>query len=434
MNFNFQGPPGPPGPQGETGLIGLPGPPGSFSTNMVPPGKRGLQGIPGIKGPTGDQGPPGDILNVFDESNVSDTLQLFRNQMYPKLYYKTTGEIGINNKNPEAIMDINTTSTSDIGINIKRQNLPSRIQMYVNQKGDSIINMNQNDTLLGTNNVTNIIPKLNIKNQLDVKGSSSEYNPNNIKTSFNSQKYTISGDTIINGNIQIKGNIQTSQNIQIQKNNNIYLLENQDHKINNNVESIDIHSGGQLLHSFKNSGDAYHKGTANIGQNLNCNKLESNTLNIKNIDSKQYVFNSGTIVMFTGKVEDIPTGWTLCDGSKGTPDLRGRFIISTGNGYNLGNTGGTSSVQLQSNHLPSHNHVYWDTYFSEHGGRNPDGSKPFEHKGLQVRNLGLNVGMKRTDWDNSQYGQHRQTENNTSKNDSHDNMPPYFALMFIMKL
>ena len=434
MNFSIQGPPGPSGPQGDIGLDGLPGPPGPFSTNMGPPGKRGLQGIPGEKGQTGDQGPPGKILNIFNESNVTDTLQLFRDKMYPKLYYKTTGEIGINNKNPEAVMDINTSSSSNIGINISRQNFSSNIQMYINQNGDSLIDMNQNDTLLGSNNVTNIIPKLNIKNKLEIKGGNSDYNSNNLKTTFNEEKYTVSGDSNIIGNTKIKGNMQIDDNIEIKKNNNIHLLENQDHKINNNDESFDILSGGQLLHNFTYSGDAYHKGTANIGKNLNCNKSQSNALNIKNIDSKEYVFNSGTIVMFTGRVDDIPTGWSLCDGTKGTPDLRGRFVVSTGNGYNLGNKGGSTSVNLGANHLPSHNHVYWDTYFSEHGGRNPDGSKPFQHSGLQVRNLGLNIGMKKTDWDNKQYGHYLQTENNSTRNFSHDNMPPYFALMFIMKL
>ena len=207
MNFSIQGPPGPSGPQGDIGLDGLPGPPGPFSTNMGPPGKRGLQGIPGEKGQTGDQGPPGDILNIFNESNVTDTLQLFRDKMYPKLYYKTTGEIGINNKNPEAVMDINTSSSSNIGINISRQNFSSNIQMYINQNGDSLIDMNQNDTLLGSNNVTNIIPKLNIKNKLEIKGGNSDYNSNNLKTTFNEEKYTVSGDSNIIGNTKIKGNM-----------------------------------------------------------------------------------------------------------------------------------------------------------------------------------------------------------------------------------
>lgn len=41
----------------------------------------------------------------------------------------------------------------------------------------------------------------------------------------------------------------------------------------------------------------------------------------------------GTIVAWTGSVP--PNGWNFCDGTNGTPDLRGRFIVGTGQGQNL---------------------------------------------------------------------------------------------------
>lgn len=37
---------------------------------------------------------------------------------------------------------------------------------------------------------------------------------------------------------------------------------------------------------------------------------------------------AGLIVMWSGTLDDIPDGWQLCDGTNGTPDLRGRFIRS----------------------------------------------------------------------------------------------------------
>ena len=40
----------------------------------------------------------------------------------------------------------------------------------------------------------------------------------------------------------------------------------------------------------------------------------------------------GTIIMWHGRAEDIPAGWVVCDGSKETPDLRGRFILGSGQG------------------------------------------------------------------------------------------------------
>ena len=36
---------------------------------------------------------------------------------------------------------------------------------------------------------------------------------------------------------------------------------------------------------------------------------------------------SGVIVMWSGTVATIPSGWYLCDGSNGTPDLRDKFIV-----------------------------------------------------------------------------------------------------------
>lgn len=40
----------------------------------------------------------------------------------------------------------------------------------------------------------------------------------------------------------------------------------------------------------------------------------------------------GVIVMWSGEVDEIPAGWSLCDGSNGTPDLRSRFIVGAGPG------------------------------------------------------------------------------------------------------
>jgi hypothetical protein len=36
---------------------------------------------------------------------------------------------------------------------------------------------------------------------------------------------------------------------------------------------------------------------------------------------------AGLIAMWHGSISSIPAGWSLCDGSNGTPDLRDRFIV-----------------------------------------------------------------------------------------------------------
>ena len=70
----------------------------------------------------------------------------------------------------------------------------------------------------------------------------------------------------------------------------------------------------------------------------------------------------GVIVLWYGLANAIPTGWNLCDGANNTPDLRDRFIVGgggsgLGGAYNPGTTGGSTSVTLTENQLPSHSHT-----------------------------------------------------------------------------
>src|SRR5207237_1315846 len=52
---------------------------------------------------------------------------------------------------------------------------------------------------------------------------------------------------------------------------------------------------------------------------------------------EDYVFHAikGIIVLWSGLASAIPSGWVLCDGTNGTPDLRDRFIIGDGTGPTL---------------------------------------------------------------------------------------------------
>jgi len=48
----------------------------------------------------------------------------------------------------------------------------------------------------------------------------------------------------------------------------------------------------------------------------------------------------GMIVMWSGTV--VPTNWQICDGTNGTPDLRGRFIWGKSSSNTLNSTGGSA--------------------------------------------------------------------------------------------
>lgn len=69
----------------------------------------------------------------------------------------------------------------------------------------------------------------------------------------------------------------------------------------------------------------------------------------------------GTIIMYHGQTSDIPSGWLLCDGTKGTPDLRGRFVLGAGKGNGLtqrdaDRMGGDEKHTLTVAEIPDHGH------------------------------------------------------------------------------
>jgi hypothetical protein len=92
------------------------------------------------------------------------------------------------------------------------------------------------------------------------------------------------------------------------------------------------------------------------------------------IDSESNLLPDGNIVlMFSGAVVDIPTGWQLADGTNGTTDLRNMFVVGAGDTYNPGDTGGADTVDISHTHGPgtlntdsdTHNHDVQGTSGSE---------------------------------------------------------------------
>lgn len=110
------------------------------------------------------------------------------------------------------------------------------------------------------------------------------------------------------------------------------------------------------------------------------------------------------IILFSGAIADIPSGWYLCDGSNGTPNLRDRFVVGAGSSYGVGDTGGEATHVLTIAEMPAHDHVIT--------GGTAGGSG-------HVRRDALN---------NSNH-----TSNQTGSGSAHENRPPYYALAYIMK-
>ncbi|MGI4856764.1 MAG: hypothetical protein ACRYHA_07535, partial [Janthinobacterium lividum] len=79
---------------------------------------------------------------------------------------------------------------------------------------------------------------------------------------------------------------------------------------------------------------------------------------------EQPIYHVGEIRMWTGRLEDIEPvwgpGWHLADGTRGTADLRDRFIVGAGHSYRPNDIGGANFIALNADQMPSHAHGVHD--------------------------------------------------------------------------
>lgn len=141
---------------------------------------------------------------------------------------------------------------------------------------------------------------------------------------------------------------------------------------------------------------------------------------------------TGCILLWSGSTGSIPATWYLCDGTNGTPDLRDRFIVGAGNTYAVNATGGSTDAIVV-----SHNHTATSTVTDP-------GHK---HNAITQVNGGSGLGNQ---YANSFAGTDSTTstlmiQNNTTGitvatttatagvSGTNANLPPYYALAYIMK-
>lgn len=147
---------------------------------------------------------------------------------------------------------------------------------------------------------------------------------------------------------------------------------------------------------------------------------------------------TGIIAMWSGSIGTIPTGWVLCDGTNGTPDLRDKFIIgarqdnantaSTNVTGSLTSTGGSKdAIVVSHTHTatvtdPGHTHSSSNTNFLGNWSGGPQ----------NLRNDIRSVGYGPVSINSNTTG--ISVSNSTTGSSGTDaNLPPYFALAFIMK-
>jgi len=152
------------------------------------------------------------------------------------------------------------------------------------------------------------------------------------------------------------------------------------------------------------------------------------------------IIPTGIISMWSGSIGSIPSGWLICDGTNGTPDLRNRFIVGAGSTYAVAATGGTADAIVV-----SHTHTFTTgsagTHFHEVVSGTPGGAL----RGFGEPGGNGFIGYDRTDayYATGQTGvqlvqnagahTHTGTTDTSGSSGTNQNLPPYYALAYIMK-
>ena len=168
--------------------------------------------------------------------------------------------------------------------------------------------------------------------------------------------------------------------------------------------------------------------------------LTATTAQLNTLATGGGVIPSGGIIMWSGAVSAIPTGWVLCNGSNSTPDLRNRFVVGAGSTYAVNDTGGNDSVSLSTANLPAHSHSFSGTGTTNTTGAHVHASGWYGPRAAAGQaNIFASNDPNDGNVNTGSAGDHSHTVSvsgttgNTGDGTAHENRPPYYALAYIMK-
>ena len=157
------------------------------------------------------------------------------------------------------------------------------------------------------------------------------------------------------------------------------------------------------------------------------------------------VLPRGVIMLWSGSSASIPAGWQICDGTNSTPNLRDRFVVGAGTTYAVNATGGTKdAVVVSHTHTAStassgsHNHyILANAVNGADMASNPNQpvSRQKTSGGDSDYNTEANVGGTATLGITSTAAAHTHsvTVDSAGVSGTNQNLPPYYALCYIMK-
>jgi len=149
------------------------------------------------------------------------------------------------------------------------------------------------------------------------------------------------------------------------------------------------------------------------------------------------IFVAGMIMMWSGTIATIPSGWLLCNGSSSTPDLRDKFIIGAS-----ADSGGAAKTNVTASYtqtggtkdaiVVSHTHTATSTVTDPGHLRTvpPSVSDAIGGGGAIQAYRGAGPSNTSTAFTGITVATSNTTEGSSGTN---QNLPPYYALAFIMK-
>lgn len=138
---------------------------------------------------------------------------------------------------------------------------------------------------------------------------------------------------------------------------------------------------------------------------------------------------TGMISLWYGAIGSVPSGWYLCDGANGTPDLRDRFVVGAGSTYSVAATGGaTDAIVVSHNHTatsvvtdPTHSHISYSVFYTGGGSQNIAGDA-FQGTTSGTATTASSTGITVAT-----------TNASAGVSGTNANLPPYYALAYVMK-
>ena len=268
--------------------------------------------------------------------------------------------------------------------------------------------------------------KLIVSNDINIAGIITSTNTTQ-SSSCTTGAVVLAGGIGIGGNANICGNLTISEGL---------LDLTGTGGVSGDITSTGGHDGifgifnttnsGIIVLSAKNS-----SGSANgIISASNSSVKITGDLDVTGISTASKFVGNGTIpvggiIMWSGSVASIPSGWALCNGANGTPNLQDKFVVGAGVGYAVSATGGTKDAIVVA-------HTHSLTGGSATGTFLTSASVSQVNSGRQsgganvVQSVSLTTGSGIVSYTSP-------TVVSEGSSGTNQNLPPYYALAFIMR-